>query len=114
VAHGQKRADGSSLADASGSIDALSSSKTTVFFTATRQYYLSESSKGGAPTVFTLDWKITNNHLIRKIVCAQSGGQIGSVVDYRVDAQPKGFIIYVPSTGPGPSRLQAFRYDRIE
>jgi hypothetical protein len=94
-------------------IDPVISSRTTVVFTATRQYYLSEDAKGGAPQVFTLDWKITNNRLVRKVVCTQSAGQIGSVVDYRIDAQPKGFIIYVPSTGSGQSRLQAFRYDRV-
>lgn len=95
-------------------IDPLSSSRTTVFFTATRQYYFSENVNGGAPSVFTLDWKITNNRLVRKVVCAQSAGQIGTVVDYRVDAQPKGFIIYVPSNTSGLPRLQAFRYDRVE
>ena len=94
-------------------IDPVISSRTTVVFTPTRQYYRSEDAKGGPAQVFTLDWKITNNRLVRKVLCTQQAGQIGTVVDYRIDAQPKGFIIYVPSTGAGQPRLQAFRYDRV-
>ncbi|MDB5220854.1 MAG: hypothetical protein JWO86_8781 [Myxococcaceae bacterium] len=91
------------------------SSRTTVAFTPTHQYYLSESNGGAPAQVFTLDWKITNNRLIRTILCTQNGGGVGTMVDYRIDAATNGFIIYVPapSSGVGGTRTQAFRYTRV-
>jgi hypothetical protein len=91
------------------------SSRTTVAFTPTHQYYLSETNGGSGAQVFTLEWQITNNRLIRKILCAQSAGAVGGMVDYRIDAATNGFIIYVPSpsAGMGGSRTQAFRYTRL-
>ncbi len=91
------------------------SSRTTVAFTPTHQYYLSETNGGSGAQVFTLEWQIMNNRLIRKIICAQSPGAVGGMVDYRIDAAPNGFIIYVPSPGGGigGSRTQAFRYTRL-
>jgi hypothetical protein len=92
-----------------------SSSRTTVAFTPTHQYYLSESNGGAATQVYTLEWQITNSRLIRKVICAQSPGAIGTMVDYRIDSAPNGFIIYVPSPsgGVGGNRTQAFRYARF-
>ena len=90
-------------------------SRTTVVFTATRQYYRSEDGNGDAPQVLTLDWKIANNRITRKVLCAAQPAQVGTTVDYRIDGSPKGFIVYVPSSGGGgPVRLQAFRYDRVD
>ena len=91
------------------------SSRTTVAFTPTHQYYLSDPNGGGSSQVFTLEWQITNSRLIRKIICAQNAGQIGTMVDYRIDSAANGFIIYVPSpsSGMGGSRTQAFRYTRL-
>ena len=84
------------------------SSKTTVVFTATRQYYLSESD--GSTTALTLEWKITEGRLLRKVLCAQQPGSIGTTVDYRIDAAPKGFVIYVPDTQS--SRVHGYRYEQ--
>lgn len=100
--------DGNSVID-------TTSSRTTVAFTPTHQYYLSETNGVATPQVFTLEWRITSNRLIRKIICAQSPSAVGGMVDYRIDAAPNGFIIYVPSPpgGMGGSRTQAFRYTRL-
>ena len=96
-------------------IQPVTSSKTTSVFTATRQYYLSESGNGGQPQQLTLDWKVVSNRLIRTVLCAQSPGQVGQMVDYRIDEAPNGFIVYVPVVnGPDMGRTQAFRYTRMK
>lgn len=85
----------------------------TVAFTASRQYYLQGST--GTPQALTLDWKIADNRLIRKIICASTPSQVGTVVDYRIDGAPNGFIVYVPMPSSGSTpRTEAFRYVRMD
>lgn len=95
--------------DGESTIPPATDTRTTVFFTATKQYYVSEE-KGAEPYRLTLEWAIQEGKLVRKVLCSESRGQIGNVVSYRVSTSPNGFTVYVPRDG----RIQTFRYDRVQ
>jgi hypothetical protein len=85
--------------------------RTTVHFTATKQYYLSEDEVG-TKNPLTLDWTLNNGRLKRTIVCAKSG--VGTNVDYRIDTSPNGFTVYVQNNSGGPNRTSAYRYEKVD
>ncbi|MBX3189344.1 MAG: hypothetical protein KF819_20135 [Labilithrix sp.] len=101
-----------SIVDYGGTNPQQGSSRTTVFFTATKQYYASNGTNGNPTTKLTMSWKLANGRLSRTILCGR--GQ-GNVVEYRIDASPNGFTTYVPlQSGSGSGRFSAYRYERLD
>jgi hypothetical protein len=93
--------------DGESTIPPANDTRTTVFFTATKQYYVSQEM-GSDPFRLTLDWSIEAGKLVRKIVCSETRG-VGTIVSYRISASPNGFTVYVPLNG----RTQTYRYERV-
>lgn len=99
-----------SITDYGGAVAQAGSSRTTVYFTATKQYYISQDDSGAEPTRLTLSWKLGGGKLSRTIQCGRGDG---TVVEYRADSSPNGFTLYVPLQGGPGNRTSAIRYERI-
>jgi hypothetical protein len=101
-----------SIIDYSSFVAEPGSSRTTVFFTATKQYYITENSSGDtAPRRLTLSWKLSGGKLSRTILCGPGNGD---VVEYRIDTSANGFTVYVPISGGAGNRTSAVRYERLD
>jgi hypothetical protein len=86
--------------------------KITVVVTSTRYYYLYEfAAPGKPPQRITLDWRIENGVLKRRVLCASTGTIVGTEVDDRIDATSDGYTLYVQSSPGGPT--SALRYARV-
>lgn len=83
--------------------------QTTVFFTATKQYYVHDV-ENGAHQQITLSWQVTESKLVRQILCSKDG--TGNTVSYRIDETPKGFTVFVDPNQEG--RVEAVRYERVQ
>ena len=83
--------------------------RTTVLFTATKQYYVHDDEKG-VHQVFTLDWKLESGKLTRTILCSGSPGTAPPA--YRIRASANGFTVYIDNLAPG-SRTETLRYERL-
>lgn len=81
--------------------------RTTVLFTATRQYYVNDDSLGAHQQI-TLDWAIANGKLNRSVVCTST--PLGTTtVSQRVGASPNGFTVFIDNLQPG-NRTETVRY----
>jgi hypothetical protein len=83
--------------------------RTTVFFTATKQYYVRDDASAGHQ-VLTLDWKIQNGKLLRNVLC--SGAPSTSTITYRVGASANGYLVLIDGLQPG-NRTQVVTYERV-
>ncbi len=81
------------------------SSRTTIFVTPKRWYYLNESS--GGKDVVTASWRLTEGWLLRDVVCRAAG--IGQSFDQRAWPSPNGFTVQGYSRNGRPLTV---RYER--
>lgn len=100
-----------SIVDYGGAVAQAGSSRTTVYFTSAKQYYISQDDSGGDPTRLTLSWKLAGGKLSRTILCGRSSG---TSVEYRADNSPDGFTLYVPLQGGPGNRTSAIRYEKLD
>jgi hypothetical protein len=88
-----------------GSLPVDPPSRTTIFVTPKRWYYLTESS--GEKDVVTASWRLSEGWLLRDVVCRAAG--IGQSFDQRAWPSPNGFTVQGYSRNGRPLTV---RYER--
>lgn len=84
--------------------------QTTVFFTATKQYYVNDGPPPSMHQQLTLAWKLASGRLERSVLCSQ--GTPPADVSYRVGASPDGFTVFIDNVGGG-FRTETVRYETL-
>ena len=82
-----------------GATPTSTTSRTTAFFTPTREYYVADNDGDprSAHLRLTLDWKIQDGQLVRTIVCYSLDGGAPTAPPLRLGASPDGFTVLIDS-----------------
>ena len=83
--------------------------RTTVAFTATKQYYVAEIEGKSARRIIS-DWTFANGELTRTPRCATDSRLVGREVKHSVGASDNGFTLSASLTA---GRTSVFRYERV-